>query len=451
MYVRKMSSSMRNFMEAYSAVHNTEAREELSSGRDHISEMDLSHLTSDDLDEIAEQVLEVVFETLTVKEAHEVITSVFDVETGIEGRAHKVDRLSEAFNKTFAEVGTKAAPVALEHFAQYRHNKKLQETWTARFNQEKRVARVHGRLVAEEVSSVRARLLTMIDEKKAQKCWDTHNKVSSRMSEGTVRKDVGDIYQAIYEKKAAKDYDGDGEVESGKDEYFGSKDKAIKKAMGKKGKCEKCGKDPCECDKDVSEAIDAKGAARMDAAKGNKKETQDARNRRLMLGKYSPAVKYGKMKKEEVQQVDEGKLKAAAGSVLGGVGGGVVGGLVGGPVGATVGAAAGRSAGAALGAKKGRKKEAAVGGLVAGPVGAAIASEYTPKGITFSEAELKAIQAKVDGWDVEEGYQRNPEKGEAKAKKYETAETKVRGRLNTMDPDKAAEMKKQMRAVGLNV
>jgi hypothetical protein len=29
-----------------------------------------------------------------------------------------------------------------------------------------------------------------------------------------------------------KDYDGDGEVESGKDEYMGSRDKAIKKAMG---------------------------------------------------------------------------------------------------------------------------------------------------------------------------------------------------------------------------
>ena len=36
------------------------------------------------------------------------------------------------------------------------------------------------------------------------------------------------------EKKAKKDYDGDGKIESGKDEYFGSKDKAIKKAMGKK-------------------------------------------------------------------------------------------------------------------------------------------------------------------------------------------------------------------------
>ena len=34
-------------------------------------------------------------------------------------------------------------------------------------------------------------------------------------------------------KKAKKDYDGDGKVESGKEEYFGSKDKAIKKAMSK--------------------------------------------------------------------------------------------------------------------------------------------------------------------------------------------------------------------------
>ena len=33
------------------------------------------------------------------------------------------------------------------------------------------------------------------------------------------------------DKKADKDYDGDGKVESSKDEYFGSKDKAIKKAM----------------------------------------------------------------------------------------------------------------------------------------------------------------------------------------------------------------------------
>ena len=35
-------------------------------------------------------------------------------------------------------------------------------------------------------------------------------------------------------KMAKKDYDGDGKIESGKDEYMGSIDKAIKKRMGKK-------------------------------------------------------------------------------------------------------------------------------------------------------------------------------------------------------------------------
>lgn len=35
-------------------------------------------------------------------------------------------------------------------------------------------------------------------------------------------------------KKAKKDYDGDSKIESGTEEYMGSKDKAIKKAMGKK-------------------------------------------------------------------------------------------------------------------------------------------------------------------------------------------------------------------------
>ena len=48
-----------------------------------------------------------------------------------------------------------------------------------------------------------------------------------------------DIYKNLrepylQEKMAKKDYDGDGKIESGKDEYMGSRDKAIKKAMGKK-------------------------------------------------------------------------------------------------------------------------------------------------------------------------------------------------------------------------
>ena len=47
---------------------------------------------------------------------------------------------------------------------------------------------------------------------------------------------IAKAYQLVYEKKADKDYDGDGKIESGTAEYMGSKDKAIKKAMGKKVK-----------------------------------------------------------------------------------------------------------------------------------------------------------------------------------------------------------------------
>ena len=53
----------------------------------------------------------------------------------------------------------------------------------------------------------------------------------------------------------------------------------------------------------VDEMIDPKGAARMDAAKGKKKETEDETNKRLMLGKHSPAVKYAKTQKEGLDPV----------------------------------------------------------------------------------------------------------------------------------------------------
>ena len=80
-----------------------------------------------------------------------------------------------------------------------------------------------------------------------------------RISSGIIASGGAPTATMEEEKKAAKDYDGDGKVESGKDEYFGSKDKAIKKAMGKRVKeghemgnvevgTEKncgCGQDPC--------------------------------------------------------------------------------------------------------------------------------------------------------------------------------------------------------------
>jgi hypothetical protein len=69
----------------------------------------------------------------------------------------------------------------------------------------------------------------------------------------------------MQEKKAAKDYDGDGKVESGSEEYLGSKDKAIKAAKAGKGK------------KKIKEAKkeDTKKEAKHQAKKDAKERTVD--------------------------------------------------------------------------------------------------------------------------------------------------------------------------------
>jgi hypothetical protein len=219
----------------------------------------------------------------------------------------------------------------------------------------------------------------------AKKVGSAANKVASKMSEGIIRKDVGDIYQAIYEKKLDAvgkedgDIDNDGDEDSS-DDYLAKRRKAIGKAMGKKGKCEKCGKDPCECDKkEVEEGYKELPKNKMFRKAGN-------------LGRevVSPSTT------DEKRQKSYDRSKKIVKTL-----------------------------------------------------------NKANEEVTFSESELEAIQAKVDAWDVEEGYQRNPEKGEAEARKSETSgqksERNVRDRLKTMDPKKAEAMKKQMRAVGLNV
>ena len=214
-----MSSSMRNFVEAYAAVHNTEAKEELTSSRDCISEMNLSDLTDGDLDEIVEQVLEVMFsQGHTVDSAHEVFGEAFE-ESNITGRQQKIERLCEALNRAFDNIDSKASTVALEEFAKYRNNKKLQESWSARFNQEKRIQRAHDRLVAAESLNVKTQLLKLVEAPRTQKgamAYDGPNKARSqaadRVKEKTaqkmmkkeevsqIRKGWGDAYRSIYEK-----------------------------------------------------------------------------------------------------------------------------------------------------------------------------------------------------------------------------------------------------------
>jgi hypothetical protein len=250
---------MRNFMEAYAAVHNQQAREESNSSRDTISEMNLSQLTDGDLNEIVEEVLEDIFEVgYSVDEAYNIFADMF-VESEIVGRQQKIDRLCEALNKGFEQVESKAANTALEEFRKYRHGKKLQETWSDKLNQDKRIQKHHSAITAQESLNVRNLLIQLFNEKSGSKpdYIDADGDGNKKESMKKAFKDK-DENPAKEEEKLRKD-----------DDLFGSPNKKKK----------------------VSEAIDPKGAARMDAAKGKKAETQDEKHKRLMLGKYAPGAK----------------------------------------------------------------------------------------------------------------------------------------------------------------
>ena len=127
--------------------------------------MNIGRLTDNDLREISEQICEHLFsEGASVSDAEFIISELFS-DTEIVGRQKKAERILDAFAEAFKRIKSKSADVALESFARYRNNKKLQETWSVRFNQEKRVQRAHGTSVADEVAAVKSGLLSMIEGK----------------------------------------------------------------------------------------------------------------------------------------------------------------------------------------------------------------------------------------------------------------------------------------------
>ncbi len=82
----------------------------------------------------------------------------------------------------------------------------------------------------------------VIEEKKkgldGKECWDGYKLAGTKKKGG---KTVDNCVPVKEEKKAKKDHDGDGKIESGTDEYKGSVDKAIKKSMRKKAMSEAYG------------------------------------------------------------------------------------------------------------------------------------------------------------------------------------------------------------------
>jgi len=314
---------MRNFMEAYAAVHNTEAKEELTSGKDHISEMNLSVLTDTDLNEIVESVLEEMFQKgYSVDSAHAIFSEMF-VESSIAGRQAKIDRLCESLNRAFDVIDSKASTIALEEFAKYRHNKKLQESWSARFNQEKRVQRTHNQLVAQESLNVKTLLLKLVEkadksylETDMKKRQENNEKARKEMAKvkgqknphfeevSQIRKGWGDAYRSIYEKKLDPvgkedgDVDNDGDEDSS-DEYLMKRRKAIGKAMGKKKEKVEEGMKPYPAEKVARKREAVKKKEDIHVARGEYDQADKQYKRGVAL-----AFKK-KMKNEEFEDFDQ--------------------------------------------------------------------------------------------------------------------------------------------------
>ena len=83
----------------------------------------------------------------------------------------------------------------------------------------------------EEKKTMKEMAMSMKDKKPKEK------KMSASLLDNIrkVNTGAGSQYEeVIHEKKAKKDYDGDGKVESGTQEFLGSRDKAIKKAIAKR-------------------------------------------------------------------------------------------------------------------------------------------------------------------------------------------------------------------------
>ena len=269
--INQMSSSMRNFMEAYSAVHNKEAKEEFYSHKDEISEMDFSLINQTELNDIAEEVLEELFEEgYSVEQCEAIFEEVLTEARVTYGsdtespRAKKMAAVKSSMKSAMGKVKEKAAKGAVKSYGAYRDAK---QAATDKANRLKQSASNASAVTVRQVKNAKAHIKYGITGmakrgakkvtggvgKVARKVADKAGGVATKMGESSVRKDIGDIYQAIYEKmdavgKEDGDIDNDGDKDSS-DDYLANRRKTIGKAMGKKGKCEKCGKDPCECDK----------------------------------------------------------------------------------------------------------------------------------------------------------------------------------------------------------
>ena len=181
---------MRNFMEAYSAVHSTEAREELTAKRDEIAEMDLSMINDEELEDLCEEALgELLDEGYTVEECENIFTTVISeakVTFGhdTEGtKAKKTDRLERGLKSAIGKVKMKAAKGAVKAYGAYRDAKasakmKARRAGQTTKNMSAQAQRTGSEMKAKAKSGIKSML-----KRGAEAVAKGATKVAKRMSE----------------------------------------------------------------------------------------------------------------------------------------------------------------------------------------------------------------------------------------------------------------------------
>ena len=182
---------MRNFMEAYSAVHSTEAREELLSKRDEIAEMDLSMISDSELEDLCEEALEELLdEGYTVEECEAIFTTVISEAKVTFGhdtestKAKKTARLERGLKSSIGKVKMKAAKGAVKAYGAYRDAKasakmKARRAGQATKNMSAQAQRKGSEMKAKAKSGIKSLL-----RRGAEAVAKGANKVAKRMSEG---------------------------------------------------------------------------------------------------------------------------------------------------------------------------------------------------------------------------------------------------------------------------
>ena len=458
-----MSAELRGILEAYTAVYDDGVKETLNSIHDEITEMNLSLIADSELSEIAEAALqelfeegyslfgaEVIFEDL-ISEAK--VTYGSDTQSP---RAQKIGRIKGAMRGAMGRAKETAATGAVKAYGAYRKAKQSVDDKAKRAGQTARnMSAQTSRKASEAKATVKSGLKGMI-RKAADRVASGASKVAKRMSEGygpgsvdpklttdrnmfnikkseqdaarerllaktkakmkkeevsKIRKDWGDAYASIYEKKHMDpvgkedgDIDNDGDKDSS-DDYLMNRRKAIGKSMGKKGKCENCGGKGCEKCEGMKEEVDQvnEDSRRM----SNKQHTQRVRSNIKSFGSnytppknYDPDANRGKgevltpkqmekkrrkaLRQEELEAIEEDSRRMSNKQNTQRVRSNI------------------KSFGSNYTPPKNYDPDANRGQgevLTAKQIEKKRRKALRKEEVTFSEAELEAIQAKVDSWE----------------------------------------------------